>query len=193
MSGRIARLAPLAAALAVGIAGCSSDAAPTALPEGPAAAPTGSTAAPTATAAAVPATVVRLTPGRPSPADEALLDGYRTFWTGLSEAYRTGRTAALAEATVDPARTRFVTRATELAANGRTQRGTVLGTPVVADLAAGVVADCMDLREFRTYDRAGRALFPRDPGTTRVRATLRSVGGRWRLAEFETEGSGCRR
>jgi hypothetical protein len=194
VSGRFTRLAPLAAVLAVGVAGCSADSGPTALPGGPSA-PATSPAPTTATATevAVPATVVRLSPGRPTPADAALLAGYQAFWAGLTDAYRTGRTAALAEATVDPARARFVTRATELRTKAQTQRGTVLGTPVVADRAAGVVVDCMDLREFRTYDAAGKALFPKDPGTTRVRATLRSVGGRWKLARFETEGSGCRR
>jgi hypothetical protein len=190
----MARLAPLAAAVAVGIAGCSADPAPTALPDGPSVpATTPAAATATATEVAVPATVVRLTPGRPTPADKALLAGYQAFWVGLTDAYRTGRTAALTGATVDPARAQFVTRATELKAKAQTQRGTVLGTPVVLDPAAGVVVDCMDLREFRTYDAAGKALFPKDPGTTRVRATLRSVGGTWKLAQFETEGSGCRR
>ena len=193
MSGRIARLVPLAAAAVVGVAGCSSDRAASALPPGPAASGTTSAASPTAAGVSVPATVLRLTPGRPSPADSALLEGYQRFWAGLTDAYRTGRTAGLIDATVEPARTRFVTRATELTAKAQTQRGTVLGTPVVADRAAGVVVDCMDLRDFRTYDRRGVALFPRDAGTTRIRATLRSVGGRWRLADFETEGSGCRR
>lgn len=185
------RLLTLAVAAAC-VAGCSSDSGVTALPEGPQAA-TPTAAAPTASAAPVPATVVRITPGRPAAADAALLQGYQQFWTGLAEAYRTGSTEALAGSTVDPARARYLARAAELKARAQTQRGTVLGTPLVADRARGVVVDCMDLREFRTYDAAGKALFPKDPGTTRIRATLRSVGGRWKLAEFETEGSGCRR
>jgi hypothetical protein len=192
--GGFARLALSVAAVAAA-AGCAADPVATPLPGGPA--PAGSTASvstsATPTGAPVPATVVRLQPLRSRAEDTLLLDGYRRFWTGLAEAYRTGRTAALVEATVDPARRRFVRRATELTARAQTQRGTVVGSPLVIDLARGVVADCMDLRDFRTYDRSGRALYPRDAGTTRVRATLRAVGGRWRLADFETEGSGCRR
>jgi hypothetical protein len=196
MSGVIARVAPLAAALAVAGAGCSADPGGAPLPGGPGSgsAPATASAAPSApAAAAVPPTVVRLVPTRPGPQHKELLEGYQRFWAGLTDAYRTGRTAALVEATVDPARRRFVTRAAELKSKRQTQRGTVLGAPLVADLGAGIVVDCMDLRDFRTYDSGGKALFPRDPGTTRIRARLRSVGGRWRLADFETEGSGCRR
>ena len=196
MFGAIVRVVPVAAAVAIVVTGCSSDPAAKPLPDS-SGVTAASTATPTATgtpsAVPVPTTVVRLAPVQPGSADTALLDGYRRFWLALGDAYRTGRTAALAEATVDPARARFVKRTTELTAAGRTQRGTVLGSPLVADLAGGVVVDCMDLRDFRTYDRAGTALFPRDAGTTRIRATLRSVAGRWRLADFETEGSGCRR
>lgn len=184
-----------AAVLAVLLGGCSSDDTGTPLPGGPdssaAASPTAA-ASPNPTGVAVPATVVRLTPVRPLPATTPLLDGYQAFWIGLTDAYRTGRTAALAGATVDPARTRYLARAAALRQAAQTQRGTVLGRPVVADLAAGVIVDCMDLRDFRTFDRTGRAVFPRDAATTRVRATMRSVGGRWRLAQFETRGPGCR-
>lgn len=189
------RLAAPAAAVAVLLAGCASDNSGSPLPGGPAGSATASptaTTSPAATGVAAPTTVVRLAPVRPSPAATPLLDGYRAFWIGLTDAYRTGRTAALAGATVDPARTRFLARAAALKQAAQTQRGTVLGTPVVADLAAGVIVDCMDLRDFRTYDRTGRTVFPRDAATTRVRATMRSVGGRWRLAQFETRGSGCR-
>jgi hypothetical protein len=192
--GGFARLALSVAAVAAA-AGCSADPAATPLPagSGPASSAASATVEATPTGAPVPATVVRLEPARSRAEDRLLLDGYRRFWAGLTDAYRTGRTAALLDATVDPARSRFAKRAAELTARAQTQQGAVVGSPLVVDLAGGVVADCMDLRDFRTYDRGGTALFPRDAGTTRVRATLRSVGGRWRLADFETEGSGCRR
>jgi hypothetical protein len=197
VSGGLVRVVLAVTALLVAMPACSADEV-SSLPPGPG--PGGgspeSTPPTTASAPSVPATTVSLTPvGRPSAADRAVLAGYQRFWESLASAYTTGDVSALREATVEPATSRYGRVAADLRSKGRTLQGPVSLAPLLVGRAADTVtlADCADLRKFRTYDRAGSPVFPEDRGLTTAEVRLRNVGGTWRVASFEERPSGCRR
>lgn len=196
MSGGIVRVAVAVAVLAVVVTGCSDDAAtPLSTPEGTLVTTSAAATTTPPPAAGLPATEVTLAAaGDPSPADLKVIEGYRRFWLALGTAYTTGDVTALRAATVDPATTEFVKVAADLRAKDRTLQGPVSLAPLVAGRADVVtLAECADLRRFRTYDRSGKALFPEDKGLTTAQVKLRNVGGTWRVASFEQRPSGCRR
>ena len=196
MSGRIVRILVPVAALAATLAGCGGDDAASPLGDG------GGPAAPAATAgtttaapgSGLPATTVTLRAvGSPTAADKAVLEGYQRFWEALGTAYTTGDVAGLRAATTEPATAEYVKVAADLRAKKRTLQGPVTLAPVVAGRAATVtLAECADLREFRTYDETGKAVFAKDKGLTAAEVTMRSVGGTWRVVSFEGRPSGCR-
>jgi hypothetical protein len=196
VSGGSVRIALLAAALAAVVSGCGGDDAAT--PLGPSA--NGGTTAPTAAAtttapgSGLPATTVTMRPvGAPSAADKAVLEGYRKFWQALGTAYTTGDVTALRAATTEPATGTYVKVAADLRRQRRTLQGPVTLAPIVAGRASAVtLADCADLRKFRTYDNTGKALFPEDKKLTAAEVKLRNVGGTWRVVSFEQRPSGCR-
>lgn len=196
MSGRIVRKFALVAASAAALAGCGSDDGAT--PLGPAGGQgtTAPTAAATTTApgSGLPATTVTLrAASSPSAADRAVIEGYRKFWQALATAYTTGDVTALRAATTEPATGTYVKVASDLRKQGRTLQGPITLAPAVAGRAATVtLADCADLRRFRTYDETGKALFPQDKGLTAAEVKLRNVGGTWRVMSFEQRPSGCR-
>lgn len=196
MSGGVVRVVLAVTALLVATPACSADEVST-LPPGSG---QGGGSTPSATAtpsptASVPTTTVSLTPaGRPSAADRAVLAGYRRFWEALASAYTTGDVSALREATVEPATSRYGKVATDLRSKGRTLQGPVSLAPLVVGRGDPVtVADCADLRKFRTYDRTGRPVFPQDKDLTTAEVRLRNVDGSWRVSSFDERPSGCRR
>jgi hypothetical protein len=196
VSGRIVRILAPAAVLAAALAGCGGgDSAAT--PLGPAAAPPSPTAGASATTRAgsgLPETVVTMRAvGAPSAADKAVLAGYQKFWEALGTAYTTGDVTDLKAATTEPATAEYVKVAGELQKKKRTLQGPITLAPLVAERAATVtLAECADLRKFRTYDEAGKAVFPIDKGLTAAEVTMRNVGGTWRVVSFEGRPSGCR-
>lgn len=197
MSGGVVRVVLAVTALLVATPACSADEISSLPPgQGVGAAPS---ASPTATASptpSAPATTVSLTPvGRPSAVDRAVLAGYQRFWESLASAYTTGDVSALRQATVDPATSLYAGVAADLRSKGRTLQGPVSLAPLVVGRAADMVtlADCADLRKFRTYDRTGRPVFPEDEGLTTAEVRLRMAGGSWRVSSFEERPSGCRR
>jgi hypothetical protein len=199
VSGGIVRVALIATSLAVVVSGCSQTddtASPLSGSSGrsPAGTPT-SSAGSTPPGSGLPATEVTMRPaGSASEADRAVLEGYRRFWQSLATAYTTGDVTALRAATTDPATGRYVKVAADLRRQGRTLQGPVSLAPLVVGRSGTVtLAECADLRKFRTYDGSGRALFPEDEGLTTAEVRLRNIGGTWRVASFEQRPSGCRR
>jgi hypothetical protein len=197
VSGGIVRIALLTAVLAVAVSGCGGgDDAATPLGSGAG----GGTTAPTSAAATttpgsgLPATTVTMRPvGAPTGTDKAVLEGYRKFWQALGTAYTTGDVTALRAATTEPATGTYVKVAADLRKQQRTLQGPVTLAPIVAGRAGTVtLADCADLRRFRTYDNTGKALFPEDKDLTTAEVKLRNVGGTWRVVSFEERPSGCR-
>lgn len=197
MSGVAVRLV-LAAALAAGLAGCAGDEPAPSLPGAGSAGSAGSSASSAPASGSpegLPATTVSLSPPGPTPAaDRAVIAAYHRFWQAVGVAYSGGDAAGLRAATTEPATTLFTRKAAELKAQRRTQRGPVSLAPTVASRSSTLttVADCADLREFRTYDSAGTALFPKDPGLTLAEVQLRKVKGAWRVARWEQRPGRCR-
>ena len=198
MSGGIVRVALIATSLAVVVSGCSrTDGSASPLSGssgGPAAAPPTASAGTTPPGSGLPPTEVTMRPvGSPSTADRAVLEGYRRFWQSLATAYTTGDVTGLRAATTDPATSEYVKVAADLRRQGRTLQGPVSLSPLIVGRGGTVtLAECADLRKFRTYDRAGKALFPEDEGLTTAEVRLRNVGGTWRVTSFEQRPSGCR-
>ena len=197
MSGGVVRVVLAAAFLLVAGSGCS-DGGVSPLPAGPAApspTPSASATESGSTGSGLPTTTVAIKPaGRPTAVDRAVLAGYQRFWEALGPAYTTGDLAALRAATVEPATSRYTKVARELRAKDRTLRGPVLLAPLVVGRSTTLVTvvDCADLRNFRTYDRSGKALFPMDKGLTTAEVRLRKVGTAWRVSSVVERQTGCR-
>jgi hypothetical protein len=196
VSGGIVRVALVAAALAVAVPACSRGG-ETATPLGGGGQESGAPAASTTPPAGsgLPATEVAMRPaGSPSAADKAVLESYRRFWLSLATAYTTGDVTALRAATGPPATSAYVKVADSLRKQQRTLQGPVSLAPLVVGRGDVItLAECADLRKFRTYDKSGKALFPEDKGLTTAEVKLRTIGGTWRVISFEQRPSGCRR
>jgi hypothetical protein len=197
VSGGIVRVALIATTLAVPLGACSAD--DSATPLGGGSGPTGetTTAATTTTppGSGLPRTEVTLRAvGTLSAADKAVMAGYRRFWESLATAYTTGDVSALRGATGEPATSTYVKVAADLRKQERTLQGPVSLSPLIVGRSGTItLAECADLRKFRTYDKSGNAVFAEDKGLTTAEVRLRELGGTWRVTSFEARPSGCRR
>lgn len=176
--------------------GCSSPPAQPALPEGGDAGQTSPRPTATRSGPALPPSTLEFTPrGQPSAGDRRVLASYRKFLDAVALAYSTGDVEPLEAITIGRMRTYYTDRARTMHARSQTQRGPMLSSPLVLriDGGAAVVVDCLDLRGFRTYDQAGKPLYPPDKGPTGIEATFSAVRNVWRLSDYTEQPAGCRR
>lgn len=129
----------------------------------------------------------------------AVIDAYQGMWADMVDAARTAdyRSPSLAAHTVDPATGQLQRTLLAYSRLGVVVKGTLRTDPHLTslnpELGQATLTDCLDDRNWLTYDAATGKLTDNQPGARTVTdATLRRVDGAWKVSSYVVHvGQSC--